>query len=633
MTTDKRVRTRSFQCTEGTSSKFWMISVTGASHTVEFGRIGTKGQVKTKTFRSADEAREDVERLIASKLAKGYVELPSVKRQAAASPAQERATRPRRVGAPARSNRPNAEWHKLQRMREVMEEACRESDLAKIRELLSEAEPGSDLIARGLLFIAAFTSPTTAAVDLLLKKGVDPNTDNPFARPDGKEGSSLPDRRLRAAHLAALNSESMLLRLARANADLTAVDEVGSSVASYAAFGLTSEKSLNALLEAGLDITAGANSISAKYMNAHFDPTDIEDADLRTRRKRRRVLDRLLELETDLERTAEGPVGGGYDYCMTPLMFAVRFGLIDIATQLIERGANVNAASKAGCTPLMFAAGEGRAVEVRLLLKHGANADARDKKGKRAIDYATRAAAREVCDLLGQQRSATNAQTVQPAVCPLRSLDELAVLRGTLPPQLRAIYRQLILVQRQAIPEAAGPRGTAPQPASSGPMYEYRIGEIGAAFRELDPAARGSLLLCLLYDQIGLALSAEDASQKKRPPQERRRISALARSCARLANTLLGLDFELTPDQRYEFLALLRYRLPELDPGLLATAVASRFARTQATDRERDALKEALTMNSDWGAQRIAAGGPDGGRKLQDLVKRPRPRAKLAAVD
>ena len=37
------------------SEKFWQINIEGCSHTVTFGRIGTKGQSKTKTFASKDE--------------------------------------------------------------------------------------------------------------------------------------------------------------------------------------------------------------------------------------------------------------------------------------------------------------------------------------------------------------------------------------------------------------------------------------------------------------------------------------------------------------------------------------------------------------------------------------------------
>jgi predicted DNA-binding WGR domain protein len=58
--------------TGGNSNKFWEITLVGMQHTVRFGRIGTKGQTVTKTFQNALAARRDYERLIQSKLAKGY---------------------------------------------------------------------------------------------------------------------------------------------------------------------------------------------------------------------------------------------------------------------------------------------------------------------------------------------------------------------------------------------------------------------------------------------------------------------------------------------------------------------------------------------------------------------------------
>ncbi len=55
------------------SRKFWEISVKGSSHTVRFGKLGTEGQVKTKTFSSASAATQDAEKLIRAKTSKGYV--------------------------------------------------------------------------------------------------------------------------------------------------------------------------------------------------------------------------------------------------------------------------------------------------------------------------------------------------------------------------------------------------------------------------------------------------------------------------------------------------------------------------------------------------------------------------------
>ncbi|MEQ8791332.1 MAG: STM4015 family protein [Pirellulaceae bacterium] len=56
------------------SSKFWNIELDGARHTVTYGRLGTSGQSKTKEFPAPEKALADFNKLVASKLAKGYVE-------------------------------------------------------------------------------------------------------------------------------------------------------------------------------------------------------------------------------------------------------------------------------------------------------------------------------------------------------------------------------------------------------------------------------------------------------------------------------------------------------------------------------------------------------------------------------
>ena len=49
---------REFQFREGSSNKFWAITVDGQEFTVEFGRLGTTGQTQTKTFASEIAARQ-----------------------------------------------------------------------------------------------------------------------------------------------------------------------------------------------------------------------------------------------------------------------------------------------------------------------------------------------------------------------------------------------------------------------------------------------------------------------------------------------------------------------------------------------------------------------------------------------
>jgi DNA ligase 1 len=65
---------RHFEFVEGSSNKFWEISVAGKEVTVRFGRIGSQGQTKTKEFADDDAAKAHAEKLIEEKTGKGYVE-------------------------------------------------------------------------------------------------------------------------------------------------------------------------------------------------------------------------------------------------------------------------------------------------------------------------------------------------------------------------------------------------------------------------------------------------------------------------------------------------------------------------------------------------------------------------------
>ena len=70
----KSSNARYFEFTSGSSNKFWEIGLDQDSFTVRFGRIGTPGQSQSKSFISETKAREEMEKLIADKLKKGYVE-------------------------------------------------------------------------------------------------------------------------------------------------------------------------------------------------------------------------------------------------------------------------------------------------------------------------------------------------------------------------------------------------------------------------------------------------------------------------------------------------------------------------------------------------------------------------------
>jgi predicted DNA-binding WGR domain protein len=68
-------RRREFQLLEGSSKKFWAIQLEGKAFAVTFGRIGTAGQTQRKEFATAGEAVKAHDKLVAEKVAKGYVEV------------------------------------------------------------------------------------------------------------------------------------------------------------------------------------------------------------------------------------------------------------------------------------------------------------------------------------------------------------------------------------------------------------------------------------------------------------------------------------------------------------------------------------------------------------------------------
>ena len=65
---------RTFVFSDAKSNKFWHIDLQGDRFTVHFGKVGTKGQTQTKTFSAEEQARKAHDKLVAEKLAKGYVE-------------------------------------------------------------------------------------------------------------------------------------------------------------------------------------------------------------------------------------------------------------------------------------------------------------------------------------------------------------------------------------------------------------------------------------------------------------------------------------------------------------------------------------------------------------------------------
>ena len=71
---DDVTEVRYFECIDGKSSKFWEIRIAGATITTRHGKIGAKGQETVKSFDDASAAADFMEKQIAQKTAKGYLE-------------------------------------------------------------------------------------------------------------------------------------------------------------------------------------------------------------------------------------------------------------------------------------------------------------------------------------------------------------------------------------------------------------------------------------------------------------------------------------------------------------------------------------------------------------------------------
>lgn len=69
-----RTAFRHFVFIGGASQKFWEVGVNGSDMTVRYGRVGSAGQSKTKTFPDEAAATRQMEKLIAEKTGEGYLE-------------------------------------------------------------------------------------------------------------------------------------------------------------------------------------------------------------------------------------------------------------------------------------------------------------------------------------------------------------------------------------------------------------------------------------------------------------------------------------------------------------------------------------------------------------------------------
>jgi len=65
---------RYFEYSQGTSNKFWEITMTGTKVTTHWGRIGSAGRNTTKSFADKTKAKEFAQQIIGEKNREGYRE-------------------------------------------------------------------------------------------------------------------------------------------------------------------------------------------------------------------------------------------------------------------------------------------------------------------------------------------------------------------------------------------------------------------------------------------------------------------------------------------------------------------------------------------------------------------------------
>jgi uncharacterized protein len=264
-------------------------------------------------------------------------------------------------------------------------------------------EQGADVNARDNLhswtplFPAASdtgkSSPADAldCVRLLLARGADPNAK---------------DTHRRQTPLYDVCSLEVLKALEKHGADLDVVSREDQYAYEYHAYIGCEPAILNFWLDRGVDVNH----------NPGFGPPVLEGVVSHLGKEERSEewvgqVRQLLEYGADTE-VAERLEGH------TPLHAAARNGRADLATLLLDGGANPNSHTHRGETPLHLAVAEGASEVVQLLLERGADPDAQDLWGRPPLDLAKEPSVRKVLERV-------TAKQVQAAPTPEELVERL----------------------------------------------------------------------------------------------------------------------------------------------------------------------------------------------------------------
>ena len=69
------MKTRRLLLDDGSSRKYWNVCVEGKTQTVDYARVGSASNTKSKTFNSPSDAKTETEKLVGKKISSGYTEL------------------------------------------------------------------------------------------------------------------------------------------------------------------------------------------------------------------------------------------------------------------------------------------------------------------------------------------------------------------------------------------------------------------------------------------------------------------------------------------------------------------------------------------------------------------------------
>jgi quinoprotein dehydrogenase-associated probable ABC transporter substrate-binding protein len=103
----------------------------------------------------------------------------------------------------------------------------------------------------------------------------------------------------------------------------------------------------------------------------------------------------------------------------TPLISAIRFGFVPVATYLVDHQGDANLADRNGWTPLMWASWGDNPVLVTMLLKHGARIDATDQDGLTPLAIAAQNAKVKAARAILEAGADVNAPVAKGGYTPL----------------------------------------------------------------------------------------------------------------------------------------------------------------------------------------------------------------------